>query len=504
MNKRKLYPSGICLMILLMFYPLIFSKAYSGILEIKYLSFIIIATTMIYFYAMERLILCNLSSLKASNILQSVKTLSLTDISMLIFLLICILSVIFSDYRIEAFTGSCSNNMGLIYYIALVSVYFVVSRINIRKKYIFIACMISFSIIIIFSFIQFMGYDLFNLIGSINDDLRINYLSTLGNTNIYSAFLCLFTPVFMACAVLSRKLKLRSYFYAMSFLGYIGLFTANSDGGYAGFFTAFVLVLLIAVNYKERIIRFLYLCFLYCISTCVFLFFHNIFSDTARPLSDITKFMVYGSATKILLILFVILIVIVDRFKSKIKNEDNIRNISRFAIIAFLIMLALLFIASNVDKVFSLGILDRYFKFTNDWGTGRGYVWKWCLNIFGEGTLINKLFGFGTGTCSIELLSAYSHEMRYSLGYYFTTAHNEFLEILLNVGILGLLSYISVIIATIVKNIKNREYFNIQFTVGIIAYCIQSMFIAMQPVVIPLVFVFLGLANNIAIDKERI
>lgn len=503
MNKRKLYPSGICLMILLMLYPLIFSKTYSGILEIKYISFIIIATTMIYFYVMEKLVFCDLSFFRA-NILQSFKALSLTDVSMLVFLFACILSVMFSDYKIEAFSGSCSNNMGLIYYIALILVYFVVSRINIRKRYIFIACMISFCVIIVFSFIQFMGYDLFHLIGSINDDLRINYLSTLGNTNIYSAFLCLFTPVFMACAVLSRKLKLRFYFYAMSFLGYIGLFTANSDGGYAGFFTAFILVLLIAVNYKERIIRFLYLCFLYCISTCVFLVFHNIFSDTARPLSDITKFMVYGSTTKILLILFVILIIIVDRFKSKIKNEENIRRISRFVIIAFLIMLALMFIASNADKVFSLGILDRYFKFTNDWGTGRGYVWKWCLNIFGEGTLLNKLFGFGTGTCSIKLLSAYSHEMRYSLGYYFTTAHNEFLEILLNVGFLGLLSYISVIIATIVKNIKNREYFNIQFTVGIIAYCIQSMFIAMQPVVIPLVFVFLGLANNTAIDKERI
>ena len=86
-------------------------------------------------------------------------------------------------------------------------------------------------------------------------------------------------------------------------------------------------------------------------------------------------------------------------------------------------------------------------------------------------------------------------EMKYSLGYYFTNSHNEYLEILLNVGLIGLFSYLSVIILTIVKNFKRKNSLNIIFTVGVIAYCMQSFFIVMQPVVIPLLFAFLGLSN---------
>lgn len=489
MKDYKCKASQICLVLILMIYPLIFSKTYSGILEIKYISFTIIAVTMIYFYVMEKCVFGFYNSCAKAG-------LSIVDIAMLGFIGVMAVSTILSDYKIEAFTGSCSNNMGLLYYLILVGVYFVVSRMFINKNIIIAALSIGFAATVIFAAIQFMGADIFGLISSINYDLSINYLSTLGNTNIYSSFLCLVTPVFMAGAVLSDDFSKRALFYFMSFVGYIGLFTANTDGGYAGFFTAFVLVLFISVNSKYRITRFLYLCFMYCLSTVVFLLIHKANYENARPLSAITKFMVYGQFTKILIILFAILICLVVKMKSRIVTGYRIRKIIRIIIATFFCLLLVLAILANVNKVFSLGFLDSYFKFTKDWGTGRGYVWNWCFTIFKDGNIIDKIFGFGPGTCGIKLLSAYGNEMRYSLGYYFTTAHNEFLEILLNTGFLGLISYISVMLSTIIRNLKDKDYFHIIFTVGIISYGVQSMFIVLQPVVVPLVFVFFGLANN--------
>lgn len=490
MKDYKYKPSQICLAIILMIYPLIFSKTYSGILEIKYISFSIIAITMIYFYVMEKYAFGFYKN-------STYKThFSLVDISILAFICTMLISTILSDYKVEALTGSCSNNMGLIYYAILVCVYFAVSRMYINKNIVIYSLSVGFVATVIFATIQFMGNDIFGLISSINNDLSINYLSTLGNTNIYSSFLCLITPVFMAGAVLCDDFRKRILLYLMSFVGYIGLFTANTDGGYVGFFTAFILVLFISVNSKYRLTRFLYLCFMYCLSTVVFCIIHKMNFESARPLSDITNFMIYGKLTKVLLVLFAISIFIVIKLKSRITTGRQIRKITRIIIATFFSLIVVLALLVNVNKVFSLGFLDSYLKFTNDWGTGRGYVWNWCFTIFKDGNIINKIFGFGPGTCGIKLLSAFGDEMKYSLGYYFTTAHNEFLEILLNTGFLGLISYVTVIISTIAKNLKNRDYFHIIFTVGIISYATQSMFIVLQPVVVPLLFVFLGLANN--------
>lgn len=496
MKNCKCKASQICLVLLLMVYPLVFSKTYSDILKTKYFTFTIIAVTMIYFYVME-IFVFNKSSRKTEAL-----KFSSADISMLAFMAVMVISTIISEYRLEALTGSCSNNMGLFYYAILVITYFVVSRMKLNKRVVMWAVSTGFVCTVAFAVVQFMGKDIFSLISSISSDLQINYLSTLGNTNIYSSFLCLVTPVFMTGAVLCNNYKKRFLFYLLSFIGFIGLFTANTDGGYVGFFTAFVLVLFISVNSKDRIIRFLYLCFFYCLSTVAFFLLYKINSATARPLSEITRFMVYGSVTKVCMVFFVIMIIIFIKAKSKITTGNQLRKFIRGLIAVFFVMITVLTILVNINKVVSLGFLDNYFKFTNDWGTGRGYVWNWCFTIFKEGNIINKLFGFGPGVCGIKLLAQYGNEMRYSLGYYFTTAHNEFLEILLNTGFLGLLSYSMAILATISRNLKNRDYFHIIFTVGIIAYAVQSMFIVLQPVVVPMFFIFLGIANNKVVSEK--
>lgn len=497
MKSKKINYVEFYLILLLLIYPLIFTNSYSKLVETKYITFVIIAMSMIYFYVIKKVFFYieDNNSLKFSlkSVLQS---LSLIDKLMLLYLIISVISVLFSDYKIEAFTGSCSNNMGLIYTIILVLVYFVIGRSSFNKKNLLIACSIGFILIVLFSTIQFMGYDLFGLLKTIKNNVLINYLSPLGNTNIYSSYLCLITPVFMTASVLYDNTTARWLSYLNAFVGYIGLFTANSDGGYVGFFAAFIVILFICAGRKERLIRFLYTCFWYCMASVFFVIIHKLFCNTARPLSDITRFMTYGIATKIGLILIVLLIIVVSKTNLNEKNEILLRKIIRTIISCFLIFFLITVLVLNIfyDEL-SLGIFDQYLKFSNDWGTGRGYVWKWSLNIFENGTLPDKLFGYGTGTCGIKLLSAYGSEMKYSLGYYFTNSHNEYLEILLNVGLIGLFSYLSVIILTIVKNFKRKNSLNIIFTVGVIAYCMQSFFIVMQPVVIPLLFAFLGLSN---------
>lgn len=496
-NKSKYNPVEILLILMLLLYPLIFTRLYSNISNTKYITFMLFAITIYYAYIMK-LAFKNIEVNKSfkPSIKKAWLNFSLVDYAMLLFLLANFVSVLLSDYKIEAFTGSCSKNMGLIYNVALVMIYFAIRGGCSISKGIFYALGSSYIIMILFSTVQFMGFDLFGFIAKLTSTDTINYLSLLGNTNVYSSYLCLVSPVFMVGAVLSKKQGNRIFCYILSTFGFIGLFTANSDSGYIGYFTAFILILFIATGYKERLIRYLYLCLLYLISTSIFFIIYSNFKSQARPLSDITRIMCYGSITKILILVFVLLIFILHKINF---NENAIkitRRVIRILLGAFIVSAVFILIYLNIiDHNASLGKLDVYLKFSDSWGTDRGYVWKWSINIFKDGNLLRKIFGYGPGTCGIELLLNYGDIMKYDLGYYFTNSHNEYLEILINIGILGLASYIVAIVLTVVKNFKRKNSLKLCFSIAIIAYCMQSFFIIMQPIVNPLVFIFLGLAN---------
>lgn len=510
MKNKRLNVVEVCIILSLIIYPLIFTNLYTNLIATKYISFMLIAVVMFFSYTITSVF----SNIDKNGIFKpSPKdvwlNLSLTDICMLLYLGATTISVVISEYKVEAFSGSCSNNMGLLYVIGLIMVYFAVSRSVRICKYLLFASSIGFLFLVIFALIQFMGFDLFGLFKSINWDVATNYISFLGNANIYSSYLCLMTPVFMCSALLNENIKYRIYYYFISFVGFLGLFCANSDGGYAGFFVAFLVILFVAAGYKERIIRFLYLGFFYCIASIVFFVLRNIFIDSARSISELTCFMTYGIATKIALVCFLLLIIILNLIQISSKPQIIIRKTIRIIIAFFIFLFVFSIIYINIlNPTASFGFLDDYLKFNDNWGTGRGYVWKWSINIFTDAPVKNKLFGHGMGTCGIELLNNYGNIMKFDLGYFFVNSHNEYLEILINCGLFGLISYVLVILSTIIRNFKNKNDYGIIFSLGIIAYCIQSFFIVMQPIVHPMLFIFIGLANSKyykrPIDKKEI
>lgn len=496
MKGTKINIIQIFVFFILSIYPICFTNQYDDLVSAKYIIFMVSSLTMVYFCVLNRVYTCN--DIKPFRIIcDFIKSLSITDIAVISYFVFNVISVMFSDYKVEALTGSCSNNMGLIFVFVLMLVYFFVSRNKYSRKCVIFSLAVALVIIVAFATIQFLGYDIFNLVATIDDDLQINYLSTLGNTNIYSSYLSLITPVFMTLAVLSDIRRNRIIYYCLSGIGFVGLFTANSDGGYIAFFIAVLFVLFVAVGHKKRVIRFLVLCLSYCGATMFFYCLKMIFSETIRPLSKLTGCMVSLSNTFLCLSIVLFLIAILSHASITDNFHKKLRKYARTFILVLMVSVLAIFVYVNyINPDIEENFFINYFKFSGDWGTGRGYVWSWCVDIFSKGDIVNKLFGHGVGTCGIELLSNYAYDMKYSLGYYFTNAHNEYLEILLNTGITGLVSYILVILTTITKNFKHKDYFGIVFSAGIAAYCGQSFFIVMQPVVIPILFVFIGLANT--------
>ena len=142
------------------------------------------------------------------------------------------------------------------------------------------------------------------------------------------------------------------------------------------------------------------------------------------------------------------------------------------------------------------------FTIDEDWGNARGTTWRTGVDAFVSMPVLNKLVGIGP---DCFYLYAYSNgDIALRLYHVFgearlTNAHNEWLTILVNMGILGLLSYAAVFLSAIYRQIKEGEKKALLLVsaVCIISYTVHNMVSFQQVICTPVVFFLIGFGENL-------
>lgn len=161
------------------------------------------------------------------------------------------------------------------------------------------------------------------------------------------------------------------------------------------------------------------------------------------------------------IICFVLSVFLYYLYKS-LKSE-SISWIFRNIIIFLIVLIILFFILFYLQRYFNIDILSRMEKLSQDGGSGRDVRWEHVLNVYFQQSSYKQLFGVGKGNI-LNLVGGH--------------AHNDFLEILLENGIINFVFYILFWISWIKRIVvmKRNGYENN------IYYCmlfIISLFIAL-------------------------
>ena len=84
-----------------------------------------------------------------------------------------------------------------------------------------------------------------------------------------------------------------------------------------------------------------------------------------------------------------------------------------------------------------------FLYFNDQWGTGRGFAWRMALTYFTKDMpILQKFFGYGPDSYYMITMDNYFQDM-VNAGYgMFDSAHNEYLNYLMTIGIAGLLTYL--------------------------------------------------------------
>lgn len=418
---------------------------------------------------------------------------------MILFAFSNVYSMLLSPNILDAFTGRNGRFMGAWTYIVIAMTFLLITN---RVKYQMFP-IIVFTVSCLFSYIvaicQHMGNDFMNYKENIAKKQYYIFVSTFGNINIFASFMVISLALFMALYIFSKKLVVRIISAIMISLGAICLMIANSDSAFIG--VTVVSLLLMYVSFNEN-------CFYRFVETIIYIF-TGIFILVLLNKKVIKKYDKRGGVAQaldriwlVVLILVVLLVfyLIVRLIKKKLAKDISKENKKKI-MISFTVFLVICGIAGIVVCI----ITDRAItKFNYRWGTFRGYIWSKCIDLFCNGTILQKLSGYGNETLEMLTKSNYYDEMIAVTKKVYDNAHNELLQYLVTLGLFGLISYIGLFVSAvsyIFKNMKDSIIAHISLAV-VVGYFAQSLINLNQPITTPYFFVFMAIGiGAIRYDK---
>lgn len=425
-----------------------------------------------------------------------------TDICMVLFFISGVMSFIMAEDKKNAFTGAQGRYCGLAFMILIFIMYIIVSaRVsNMEKMWSLISMVFVLvsSVTFIIAILQNIGFDPFKLLDGINRKQRNIYVSTFGNIDIFGSFICIALPLFMGLYV-TEKSNIKRIVYGIGvFAGFMAFIPANADVVFAGVGAA-VIAVLFATVYMERVNRLFELVMLGSGGYLGMVLLRMLVGTNGAKITGFNRLAEHPALLVIIfaVVLFIRLIiqVYINRNKTEIyinenKSEVYINKQKNGTGIKLIIALAVVIISVIAVIIYGRKNNLAMFDFNDKWGSYRGYIWRRVTGLYGELPFVQKIFGHGNESIRSLMDDRFYDEMLQVTGTVYDNAHNEYLQYLVTQGLLGMLSYVGVVVnAAIagVKKIKKSPYI-LGLLLAVVSYGVQAIFNVNQCITTPYMF----------------
>ncbi|MEG1597567.1 MAG: O-antigen ligase family protein [Bacilli bacterium] len=492
--------SEIYISILILLFPLIVdSTAFFHILECKWHFYLV--TACVYIISIIGT-LFYFKIFKKSKFLKNIKF-SIVQWLAIAFLIINIISCFFSPFfdKYNLFIG-VGRGEGLIM-MSLYSITFIfISLFSKFKKRYILYFSISSILVNFIAILQYIGFNPFNMYQNGIGTHNVSFMSTIGNIDFISAMFCILLSVSFSAFVFLEEKKVNKIIHLLSIL--MGSFIfgiINVQSGKVAFFATLILILPFIILKNERLSRFLIM-----VATVLFAYCINIVINPEYHYSLHSLNLYYQFNYIVLLFLIVIFILVYLSFvlkKVKFNFLLNKKILKYFYLGLFICAICgVLFIYFYNFKSGMLYEIHELLhgNFDDRFGTHRIFLWKRTLSIFPQYPII----GSGPDTFAIRFMAKYTADVA-AIGPLTIndTAANVYLTMLINIGIVGLGTYLAFIFFQIKKGLKDINEYSVILLIPIVCYLFQDFFNLSLVIVTPIFWLLLALHYKSTCLKKR-
>lgn len=443
---------------------------------------------------------------------------SVTDMMVVIYLILSGISVISGGFYNDALWGCPGWNMGFVSQLSFALLYLFLSRFGRYYRLITVVLCSVAAVVFLIGVLHRMMIDPIGFYDGLADYQKAQFLSTLGQATWYGSFLMVVLPVGTAVFLYTENRMWRVISGIYVFLGFCTLVTQNSDSAYfalAGFMLVFFGV---SVEKRDSFYRFLWICTFFLAAGKLMYFLLQINPNSALEYDVITELILCSAGTWIMLAACLLGCVMLSVRKRMLQGnqspypaEKMLRVRKGVLITAGALLIGIILLIVLQAKNFLPDALAErleaipYFNWNDSWGNGRGRIWNFSVRMYGEESLLHKLFGVGPDCFNSYVTAYYSEEAQLLWGdKLLTNAHNEWLNVLINAGLPGAAAYIGIFITAILRFLKiaSGNALLTGVAAAAVSYMAYNFFCYQQVLCTPFIFIMIGIGEYIVRNEE--
>lgn len=428
------------------------------------------------------------------------------------YLFFVVISYVCSDNKQEALWGAQGWYIGLVTQLIYLASYFFISRFLKGEKILLPLFAVSSGISFFLGILnRFSVYPL-KLKGA-----NESFIATLGNINWFCGYWSVFFPLAAGLFYGMRgKNRVCRFFCGL----YLALCTAagavqGSDSALLVYAAVTILLFCISCGNHGARKSFYETMLIICGSCQVVRLIRLLFPNAMNYKSAAARLLTGGNFTLFLFTGALLLWLVFFALEKVQKDARKFMKAERVAVLAILFLVFggfLFLLVKNTSDPGSIGALSDkgMFLFDEDWGSSRGATWTAGLKVFNDQPFGRKLIGLGPdcfaygvykeGSSAIQIVTETFGNSR------LTNAHNEWITVLVNTGVLGMISYMGFFFGKVVRYIKEREVSPLVLACGLAlaGYMSHNLFSFQQALNGPFVFIMMGIGEALLRrDPER-
>ena len=442
--------------------------------------------------------------------------LSMTDMAVMLFGVASVVSFLGSADKYTAFLGYADWHMGLLSQMMFVWIYFVASRWYSGEENVWKIAGAAACVVFLLGVLNRMEIDPLGIYNGMDlwDWNRNNLLSTIGNSNWYCGYASVASAI-----VLYYCYKGEGWIRIVGMLGmlitFATLVTQGSESAYPMIAAMLLVLLMCSLGSRRNYMNFIRTV---CLLPIACIFFQFLLKFTNVPLRLNTD----GSMSAVLffqgwwvILLLLMILYVVEGYREKEGMPDcfatgKIRKVTCIVLLGLAVLVIVIIITCQLSEEIwiALGSI-KYLRLNNEWGNERGMLWYMSVRTWLNGDIKQFFIGVGPdcfanviyNTFSVTDMLGVSGQWENAI---FANAHNEWLNMLVNEGILGALAYLGIFVTAFYGLWKRKDDKLIMIVLLAIAgYMANATFSFQQVVSTPLMFAVLGMGEQLIRSKKK-
>ena len=339
-----------------------------------------------------------------------------------------------------------------------------------------------------------------DLIGTYADTAvveRAQFFSTLGQKNFCSGFMAFALPLVFYAFLVARGARHTVLYGVPAFFGGLALAVVDADGLALGIGAA-VLVLLCQKIFTTRTLRRLMVIGMFFFADAGWMQYMrtHVYTQGGKPiLAAFGHYAQLGFA-----VCAAVWAVLFFALRSR---EIPLWKAGRvLMVIAVTLGVVLVVLANFMPGFPSLGKLDDLLVFNDDWGTYRGTAWRISWSAWTAQPFWRKLLGVGPGMMHTAVAQWAGADITARMKTFYA-AHNEYLELLLTSGVLGLAAWVWFVTARLRKAAQNWLRPGVApVTLALVSYLAHAAVSIRVSMIFPEIMLLFGLLQVFCLPPE--